>query len=372
MPFFDEQGNQIQCLQWLKLYEPYYFLNGPRWGQHINGRNQTSPFVEDQVCALLEQTNQLSRHDLILAMAWKIGLIDHRGSEVAKDIQYMQNWSTALRDRYGRDFSGGISSLATRMPAILQQIAQGKPQYLFDLHPMLGGFGPVYVLTVLFFATHGKYPIYDQYAHVAAQAVHHGLRPESYVNYKGVQLWSDYKDYMNLLSPIGKACPPQSGPSSMFISRPLDRALWVYGHLFRTKLGTASTTQACRTRSSAPIMTDSSGVLVGRIRDLCQFAGDGWRRREILLRQDAHGCPRERDCVILVDSSGALYGGLPFIRGAGVQGYVCLGKPGVLKPWFTQRYPVGEVRAENVYFEPTGRPNEYRIYSESEWKSRRD
>jgi hypothetical protein len=47
------------------------------------------------------------------------------------------------------------------------------------------------------------------------------------------------------------------------------------------------------------------------------------------------------------------------------------GKPGVLKPWFMRQYSGGDVTADNVYFEPTERPNEYRIYSESEWSARR-
>lgn len=370
MTFFDEQGNQISCDEWLKVYEPYYFLNGPAYGQHINGRNQTSPFVENRVCGLLQQTVQLSRNDLILAMAWKIGLIDHHRSEVVQKIEYLYDWPTALRDRYGRDFSGGISSLASRMPSMVQHIAQGNPQYLFNLHPTLGGFGPVYVLNVLFFVSHGRYPIYDQFAHVAAKAIHQGLKPESYVAYNAVQEWSDYKDYMNLLSPISKACPEQFRLPSMFVSRPVDRALWVYGHFFRTKVGSVSTAKRCSPRSSAPITTAPSAVLVGRIRDLCQTTSDGWRRREIIVRQ-AGGRPKERDLIRLMDASGGNYGEFPFIKGAGVQGYVCLGKPGTLKPWFTRRYPIGAVKPENVYFEPTGTSSQYRIYSESEWRTRK-
>src|SRR6202040_4283721 len=97
-------------------------------------------------------------------------------------------------------------------------------------------FGPFYVLNILCFVSHGRYPIYDQFAHVAAQAIHSGLRPKDYVAYHGVQEWSDYRGYMNLLSAISKPCPQHFG-SPMFVSRPVDRALWVYGHFFRTKPG---------------------------------------------------------------------------------------------------------------------------------------
>jgi hypothetical protein len=174
---------------------------------------------------------------------------------------------------------------------------------------------------------------------------------------------------MNLLSAIRKACPQQFG-SPMFVSRPVDRALWVYGHFFPTKSGSVSAAKRCSTHSSAPVGALSSGAWVGRIRDLCQTTSDGWRRREIIVRQ-VGGRPKERDSIRLVDSSGGDYGELPFIKGAGVQGYVCMGKPGTLKPWFTRRHPIGEVKPENVYFEPTGTSSQYRIYSEPEWRIRK-
>lgn len=117
-------------------------------------------------------------------------------------------------------------------------------------------------------------------------------------------------------------------------------------------------------------MLGSVSRLDGRIRDLSGFTSDGWRRREIIVRQGTNGYPKVRDNINLVDSSGATYSNLPFIKGAQEEGYVCLGQPGALKRWFTERYRFAEVSRENVYFESTVRPNEYRIYSESEWRAR--
>src|SRR5258708_35240337 len=143
MIFFDNQGNQIQCQEWLMTYEPYYFLSGPTLQPRINGRNQSSPFVENQVCALLTQTTPLSKDDLIIAMAWKIGgLIDHRRSEAGQKIVYLQEWPRRLTSKRrcgSRDFSVSIPSLAANMPTILTQIGQGNPQYVFDLAPQLQG-----------------------------------------------------------------------------------------------------------------------------------------------------------------------------------------------------------------------------------------
>jgi hypothetical protein len=368
MTFFDAQGNQIQPARWLNTYERSYFLNQPK--QNGQPRNQTSPFVENQVCALLTQTGPLSGADLKLAMAWKLGEIDHRGAEIAKQIKYQHNWQTAVRDRYKRDFSAGILALAGQMPAILQQVSRGNPDYLFHLHPNLANFGPTYILTVLFFVTQGRFPIYDHFAHVAAQAIHSGLAPGSPVKCKAVQEWNDYQQYKNLLLPISQACPQHPGAPSMFVSRPVDRALWVYGHLFETGAKACGTTKPARAYPQATPMQPviSKGILVGRICDLSNTTNDGWRRREINVKQGPDGYPAVRDIIHLMDSSGMKYFGLPFIKGARHPSHTCLGQPGALRPWFARHYSADRVEAENVYFKPTGQPNEYRIYTESQWK----
>lgn len=236
MDFFDERGNQIPCQRWLETYEPYYFLYGPKLGRRINGRNQSSRFVENSVCSLLSSAYGSSKDDLIRAMAWKIGLIDHQRSETRREFVYRQDWPVRLSAKLQfrtLDFSKSIPSLVSSMPAILAHVRDNDPRYVFDLAPELPGFGYVYTLTVLFFASQGRFPIHDKYAHVGSLAIHAGFRPGSHVDYKGIQKWRDYEDYMSLLAPIGKACPQEA--SSMLVSRPVDRALWVYGHFFRTE-----------------------------------------------------------------------------------------------------------------------------------------
>jgi hypothetical protein len=371
MTFFDAQGNQVQPAEWLSTYERSYFLNQPK--QNGQPRNQTSPFVENQVCALLGQIAPLSRQDLTLAMAWKIGLIDHSLSETRQSIEYRQDWPTKLTAKTQfrtLDFSTSIPYLAANMLNIAQ-MSQGNPRYLYDLAPRPKGFGHVYILTALFFITGGRYPIYDKYANIAALAIDQGMAPGSHVNFKEDQKWSDYQQYMNLILPIGRACPRQVGSASMFMSRPLDRALWVYGHLFETGTNACGTTKPARAypQTTPKQSVISNEMLVGRICDLCNTASDGWRRREINVRQGSDGYPEVRDSIHLIDSSGAKYPGLTFVEGARLPGHICLGQPGKLKRWFTQRYRSEQVEPSNVYFKPTGQLNEYQIYSEAEWRA---
>lgn len=237
MTFFDERGKVIQCPGWVATYEPYYFLGGPTFGKRINARNQSSRFVENKVCSLLTKTSLLSREDLVLLMAWKIGgLIDHRRSEPQKTILYLHDWpATLIESRYRKDFSQGICYLAANIDAISERVHQGDPRYLFDLHLGLRNFGAVYILTVLFFISRGIYPIYDRYADVGGRAIASDSRPGSFVKYSGLQKWEQYQQYVRLLSAISKSAPQDAVDPSMCISRPVDRALWVYGHFFKTE-----------------------------------------------------------------------------------------------------------------------------------------
>jgi hypothetical protein len=169
--FFDPYGNQITPHQWLNTYERYYFLDGPTYRNRITRRNQTSRFVEDRVVALLEK-EPLEEDDLILVMAWKLGAIDQQASEQVKKIIYQNSWGTnPTRPRYGGELSSSIEFLVNDMTSILRNIRDGNAQAVFDLHKRLNNFGPVYILTILFFALHGVQPIYDQFVHKAATAL---------------------------------------------------------------------------------------------------------------------------------------------------------------------------------------------------------
>ena len=370
MKFFDEGENRIEYEEWLPNYERYYFLGGPTLDRRITRRNQSSRFVENQACALLSKTTPLSSQDLVLLMAWKIGgLIDHGLSEATQKIAYLQNWPVTLAaaTQYGKcDFSGSIPVLAAKMPTISAEVNRGNPRYLFELTPHLQGFGAVYILTVLFFVSHGRYPIYDKYADVAAQAIAEDLPPTSHIPYNGIQKWSDYERYIRRLEPI-QSVGARSWGDSMFISRAVDRGLWVYGHFFETESGTSASRTLAPISSTIKVISSAGGVLTGRICDLSSSTSDGWRRRELNVKQGREGYPAVRDVIHLIDSSGTRYPSLPFVKGARLPGHTCLGQPGALKPWFLKHYSSHSVASESVYLTPTGGQNEYRIYTESEW-----
>src|SRR5450759_521489 len=229
MTFFDPTGNQISYHQWLTTYEPCYFLGGPTHGRRFNRGHQSSRFAENQVCAVLARMSPLSQADVILVMAWKIGVIDDQLSESTGVIHYVSHWPSTLIANNGYrtlDFSQSIPWLAANMAAIRSQLLGINPQYLFNLQ--LQDFGSVYKLALHYFVTNGMDHIYDQYAHRGALAIDQNLPPGSTVsNYTPLQSWSDYQAFQRLLRTIGLQTQ-----GKMFISRVDDRALWVYGHFF--------------------------------------------------------------------------------------------------------------------------------------------
>jgi len=231
--FFDQNGRSLLYHQWLAVFGPSYFRCGPPLGRRVNKRNQSSQFIENQIDAVLAQSGPLLQVDLTLALAWKIGAIDHRAS-TASVVWNPANFPTALiGGRYKWNFSQSIPYLATNMATIVNQLA-ANPAYLLNLRlPVPGtGLGPTNKLAIQFFITHGSEPIYDVYAHKGALAIDQNLSTvpprQPVAGYKPVQTWGDYQDFKCLLRRIGlQAC------GGMFVSRDDDRALWVYGHLFK-------------------------------------------------------------------------------------------------------------------------------------------
>jgi hypothetical protein len=226
--FFDQTGNAISYGQWLGTYGPPYFLGGPPLGRKVGRRNQSSHWIENQIDGLLAQPMPPSQADLTLALAWKIGAINHVASISSVHFK-PANFQTALvGGRYKWNFSQSIPYLAANMAAIAHQLAT-NPAYLLNLKLPGTGFGPTNKLAMQFFITHGSEPIYDQYAHKAALAIDQNLRPGLILGgYKPVMTWSDYQNFKLLLRRIGL-----QAHGGMFTSRDDDRALWAYGHLFR-------------------------------------------------------------------------------------------------------------------------------------------
>ena len=107
----------------------------------------------------------------------------------------------------------------------------------------LTGYGSVYIISSMFFLSKGRVPIYDYFAHAAVkalldegvcpQAVFVGQAPGKEEHAKGD---NDKKlainmliEYQKLLGKLAEGTVYYKNKEG-YISRDLDRALWVYGH----------------------------------------------------------------------------------------------------------------------------------------------
>ena len=249
--FYDFKGEPIGVKEFIELYEPCYFIENKK-AEGIR-HTQTARCVEDEIVAILnghiENEHIKFRANLAKVMAWKIGKIKHEESKKNEKIVYASDWKlceTKNPKRYGEEMD--LDTLAKSMfdnRNELKKLAAEKPQeclnQLRDVAEKIDGMGPVYLINLLFFLSHGKCPIYDRFAMASLIAYEDGLSP---VGHNEVVL-SDlpdktdkrfeticedgiYAKYIEKLDALGVDYKED---------RRLDRALWVYGHAFEVKEG---------------------------------------------------------------------------------------------------------------------------------------
>lgn len=228
MTFYDQNNQKITQLEWVKLFEPYYFLSGKIHGRRINRQNQGSKFVENEIEKILK--NGLNSTNVPLIIAWKIGAINHSDSEQQKTIIYKNNFyqTSELKTLFGPIKTADIIKYCVDNFDDLID-ANKDAERLFDLLYKNRGqnsrFGHVYCISLLYFFTQGVWPIYDRYAHTAIEAIFSGKLIGDIIPYRQINSWSDYqKYYVNKMIDLF---------GTKNIPRKIDRSLWVYGHFFK-------------------------------------------------------------------------------------------------------------------------------------------
>ena len=130
--------------------------------------------------------------DIVHILAWKIGKIKHKESDKTNRFQYAKDWRQAENfdvTRYGKAFDlDGIASFVASNIEELEREADENPQLVLDrlYGEHFYGLGPVYLLTLLYFISKGKYPIYDRFAQMALTAIHNDVKPGGIVNFKAL------------------------------------------------------------------------------------------------------------------------------------------------------------------------------------------
>lgn len=252
MQFYFKEGTEIRgnsnVKEFINTYNKSYYLDEKRI---VPGVSQTSRFIEDEIDCLLKRGIK-TKEDVVHIMAWKMGKVKHKDSQEESEkagkvkFVYASKWEGAENfdagrnptvQRYGKDFNlGELATYVAEHITELEVQAKDDPQSVLDKlkNQNISGLGPVYLITLLYFISRGKYPIYDQFAVFALEAISGGKKPGDKVEFHalpdksskrfGAIMQTEMKSYINsIMSIFG---------SAYWENRDIDRALWVYGHMF--------------------------------------------------------------------------------------------------------------------------------------------
>ena len=240
-------GNEIcskECF--ITEYSKNYFIDSAENVDKdfkVKNISKSSRFVENEICEFLSTEKVISDpHDVFNILAWKIGTINHRSS--IDRFVYHSNCdyeNYIIKDRKNEIKIKDLAEHILEKNSELTSTAKNRPQdFLNNLNDFLDkngikGIGTVYLITLLFFMSKGKYPIYDQFAAKAVYAIKNNIAPNNAINYSfylpgrdsawfsKIMCWY-MNDYINDLKSIFG--------EEYKTNRDIDRALWVYGHAF--------------------------------------------------------------------------------------------------------------------------------------------
>lgn len=240
MTFYDFSGKEITDIkEFVDLYEPCYFVGNFKAQGIIH--SQSSKYVEEKEIMPILSGHINSYSDFAKIMAWKIGKIKHLESEESNKVIYAENWKLCEKQnplRYGKELQlKKMSDYILNSREDLERLALNNPQECLRRlrNVNVTGIGTVYLITILFFLSHGNYPIYDRLAMASLLAAEQDL---SQIDGKQIEMiemptkWEhgfaticekQYAEYIKRLDDLN---------FDYKNDRRLDRALWVYGHAF--------------------------------------------------------------------------------------------------------------------------------------------
>lgn len=268
MSFYDPNGEEINNVSdFISIYSKLYYINKEnevykyKLPTSISKNNE---LVENRFDALLRADKSFSKDDYRDIMAWKIDVIDQKRSSNTKLVFNKSGWDdqdysdphATAETRYGKLEIGKLIKAMdeeTFDNLACEDGAQAFLDYLRDYrldsdtrkHKGILGLGTVYMMTLLYFETKGKWPIYDKYAAIALLAFEKGIKPDWHEKNKDGKIIyiappdkndSHFKNVVNeLLVPYKEAISRVFDYEKYENNRDIDRALWVYGHLFKLK-----------------------------------------------------------------------------------------------------------------------------------------
>ena len=246
--FLPDQTECTDLNHFISCYNQVYFYD-----------KNTSIVTEHLIDNLLNQS-KLEKKDVFNILAWKIDGIDNNATISLDDIRYKRKWKIENDKFFGDNIWHEI-----KMDKVIACISENSEKWLahwdnkdFGYDPEFAQevvtkilntaneqpcsyIGEVYIITLLYFVTKGRWPIYDQFASIAMKAMNSkGMRPydtikdtklpektsakfSQFITTNGV-----YSEYIEFIKKIQLESNYQ-----YYTSRYIDRALWAYGHTIK-------------------------------------------------------------------------------------------------------------------------------------------
>ena len=217
MKFYDPTGKPIDRNLFVETYSKKYFADYP------NNRKYNDEKDIVDMC-----TN--GKFDF-KCVAWKIGRdYDEYHIKYEKGEAIPNGYGNLIDGGKLREFLIEISN-NQKLSFIFEEgdFSKRKIEEAFKILSAIAppNFGTVYIITVMYFLSKGKIPIYDQFAHKAIKAIHFEKKPkEIYVG--SAPSKTEITNAINMLDEYMWYLEKVFG--TPHIPRDIDRALWVYGH----------------------------------------------------------------------------------------------------------------------------------------------
>ena len=271
--FYYPCGKQMSGKEeFVEFYSDRYYTKSEKilYNTSCSGRTysvkQSSRHVEKIIDNILcKNPADFTDSDIALILAWKMGKINHKESDNSETKIFLhKNWKAVLGD-YSKvngfsdwDYKEPIRQYGGRITLDIKVIADYLCENAVELNNLINkkpdglklamdkvmqeswqGIGPVYLITLLYFISNhknpGKCPIYDRFAARALLAIKDNIKPGKSIKCgtlpdKTYSNWSErvnvkMKAYIDMLEFVFD--------DKYKKNRDIDRALWVYGHLFK-------------------------------------------------------------------------------------------------------------------------------------------
>ena len=214
MEMYYPNGEKMNCLEeFVDYYSKMYFY----WAD----KDQEDRIVDLLSKGLKRVQGKPNIEDVKAIMEWKTGRKANNKNLI----------STRRKDQYIN-----LQEIVDYFPQEMEITPEKFSEKIAD-NDDVNNVGPVYGITLLFFASKGKYPIYDRFAELAIRALlsEKEAKPKEcgwYAKTLPNKFETAYERYIENLKLVVQGTDVACTGCTQE-SRKLDRALWVYGHMFQ-------------------------------------------------------------------------------------------------------------------------------------------